>query len=244
MSQDPKATAGVPDFESQPLTRGEYVQSVIHLYRGEMQRAVTWRSRLDATTNWAIVVTITALSYAFGAVEHPHVIIILANLVVLMLLWVEARRYRYYDVWRTRLRKIEENFFAPILRRDLLSPDARWGSIVADDFLRPRYKIAFRHALKMRLMRNYAALFGITLAAWLVKIAVWSPKGHLDVGLAFGWSRFYEAMAFSTMPPGVVLGIQAAFYGFLLWLVLFVHVPLGYSGEIHEITPDREFWDR
>ncbi len=104
MPNDPRADSNFPDFESQPLTRGEYIQSVIHLYRGEMQRAVTWRSRLDATTNWAIVVTITALSYAFGAVEHPHVIIILANVVILTLLWVEARRYRYYDVWRTRLR--------------------------------------------------------------------------------------------------------------------------------------------
>ncbi len=244
MPNDPRADSNFPDFESQPLTRGEYIQSVIHLYRGEMQRAVTWRSRLYATTNWAIVVTITALSYAFGAVEHPHVIIILANVVILTLLWVEARRYRYYDVWRTRLRKIEENFFAPLLRRDLQSPDARWGSIVAEDFLHPRFKIAFIHALKARLMRNYATLFLITLAAWLVKISVWSPRGHLEEGLAFSWARFYGAMGFSTLSPAVVLAVQAAFYGFLAVVMLCVRVPYGYSGEIHEITPDREFWDR
>jgi len=51
-------------------------------------------------------------------------------------------------------------------------------------------------------------------------------------------------MGFSTLSPAVVLAVQAAFYGFLAVVMLFVRVPYGYSGEIHEITPDREFWDR
>jgi uncharacterized membrane protein len=36
-----------------------------HLYRGEMYRSKVWRTRLDATTNWAVATTGIALSVAF-----------------------------------------------------------------------------------------------------------------------------------------------------------------------------------
>ena len=229
----------LPDFESQPLTRAEYLQSVIHLYRGEMQRATAWRSRLDTTTNWAILASISAISFTFSDVRHPHIILIVSNFIVFMLLWVEARRYRFYDVYRTRLRKIEENFFAPILRRDLQSPEERWGGIVAEDFLHPRFKIRFVHALKARLIRNYLALFLILFSSWLVKvIAVASANS------AWRWSDVNSAMGFHVLPPILILGIQLFFLGGLAGIILFVRVPHAYSGEIHEVTADSKFWDR
>ena len=38
-----------------------------HLYRGEMYRSKIWRTRLDATTNWAVATTGIALSVAFSS---------------------------------------------------------------------------------------------------------------------------------------------------------------------------------
>ena len=40
-----------------------------HLYRGEVYRSTVWRTRLDATTNWAVVATGLALSLTFSS---PH----------------------------------------------------------------------------------------------------------------------------------------------------------------------------
>ena len=37
-----------------------------HLYGGEMYRSKVWRTRLDATTNWAVATTGIALSVAFS----------------------------------------------------------------------------------------------------------------------------------------------------------------------------------
>jgi uncharacterized membrane protein len=33
------------DYESTPLTRQEYISAIVHLYRGELDRATTWRLR-------------------------------------------------------------------------------------------------------------------------------------------------------------------------------------------------------
>ena len=40
-----------------------------HLYRGEIYRSTVWRTRLDSTTNWAVVTTGIALSATFSSAE-------------------------------------------------------------------------------------------------------------------------------------------------------------------------------
>ena len=42
-------------------------EALAHLYRGELYRSTVWRTRLDATTNWAVVSTGLALSLTFGS---------------------------------------------------------------------------------------------------------------------------------------------------------------------------------
>ena len=54
------------DFEHTPLTRNEYITAMVHMYRGEMSRANTWRMRLDTTTNWSVVSLGVALSISFA----------------------------------------------------------------------------------------------------------------------------------------------------------------------------------
>lgn len=233
-----------PDYEAQPLTRGEYITSMVHLYRGEMQRATMWRSRLDATTNWAIIVSVSAVSFTFGNDSHAHIILILSNLIIFMLLWVEARRYRYYDVWRTRLRKMEENFFAPILRRDLQSLEDQWGERMAADLLHPKFKITMIVALRMRLLRNYLVLFLISQVAWWLKLLVGASDAGGGPGQPMDLRMVYQSMALHVIPAWAILAWQVVFYGGLVGILLFVRPPHGYSGEIHEIASDHAFWDR
>jgi uncharacterized membrane protein len=68
---------------------------MVHFFRAEVQRANVWRQRLDTTTNWAVLTTGAAISYAFGDPGSLHVVILLNLVFVTMFLYIEARRYRY-----------------------------------------------------------------------------------------------------------------------------------------------------
>src|SRR5262249_62261069 len=50
-----------PTFDAAEIT------ALSHLYRGEMYRSTVWRTRLDATTNWAVVTTGLALSLTLSS---------------------------------------------------------------------------------------------------------------------------------------------------------------------------------
>ena len=119
------------DYESSPLTRQEYISAIVHLYRGELDRATTWRLRLDATTNWAVITTAGILSYSFSGEQHSHLGPLVGVALASIFWMIEARRYRYADIWYARVRKIEENFYGPILRRDPVSPSREWGQLVS-----------------------------------------------------------------------------------------------------------------
>ncbi len=41
------------------------IAALSHLYRGEVYRSALWRTRLDTTTNWAVVTLGIALSITF-----------------------------------------------------------------------------------------------------------------------------------------------------------------------------------
>jgi uncharacterized membrane protein len=43
------------------------ITALSHLYRGEVYRSTVWRTRLDTTTNWAVVTTGLALSMTFSS---------------------------------------------------------------------------------------------------------------------------------------------------------------------------------
>ena len=43
------------------------IAALSHLYRGELYRSTVWRTRLDTTTNWAVLTTGIALSLTFSS---------------------------------------------------------------------------------------------------------------------------------------------------------------------------------
>ena len=158
------------DYESTPLSRSEYIAAIVHLYRGELYRSNTWRLRLDTTTNWAVLTTAGLLSFSFGPGQHSHWILLLGLAVVSLFLAFEARRFRFWHVWRSRVRMIEENFYGPILRRDPVSPEQHWGEWVAADLFHPRFKIGRLVAIRARLSRNYWAIYFVLVTSWIVKV--------------------------------------------------------------------------
>ncbi len=191
---NPNATGEV-DYESTPLLRGEYISALVHLYRGELYRANSWRIRLDNTTNWSVLTTAGLLTLSFNEGAQSHWVLLIGLLLITSFLCFEARRFRVYDVWRTRVRMIEENFYGPILRRDPTSPESLWGDFIADDLLRPRFKMGRIAALRARFVRNYWPIFLVILSAWVLKVTShptpaksWDEiVAHLRVGILPWW---------------------------------------------------------
>jgi uncharacterized membrane protein len=67
-----------------------------HLYRGEMYRSKIWRTRLDATTNWAVATTGIALFVTASNASNSPLPLVLVALMSLVFLSIEGRRYRYF----------------------------------------------------------------------------------------------------------------------------------------------------
>jgi len=141
-----------------------------HCYRGEMGRVTTWRQRLDQTTTWAVTVMAAILTWAFSSSDNPHYILLIGIVVVTVFLAIEARRYRDYDVFRSRVRLLQENLFANALdpSQDVERKD--WRAELSADFRVPTVKVSLREALDNRLRRVYLPLLGILLAATNGKI--------------------------------------------------------------------------
>ncbi len=201
-----------PKFEEYPLTRGEYITVMTHFYRSEVSRSNTWRQRRDTTSNWAVISAMGLLSFAFGTSSpQSQGTVILGMLVVFHFLHLEARRYRFFDVWRNRTRMIEENFIGPVITRELHSPEKNWNALVAGDLLEPRFKISLLQAIRARFIRNYITLFGILLGAWILKIA----KNSNNLSLL-------ERMRADSLLGALEVIMVVGMYGFLIWVYFWI----------------------
>ena len=121
-NQKPQTT---PVTIAQKLQPAEFNTAMVHFYRGEVARSNIWRNRLDATTNWAVITAGATLSFVFSSPDNPHFAIPINSILVSIFLFMEARRYRYYEVWANRVRVLETGYFAPMLSQRAIPPDAR-----------------------------------------------------------------------------------------------------------------------
>jgi len=159
----------------------KYFGFVFHYYRAEVYRETNWRSRLDVTTNWAIVVTAAMLSFAFGNPQSSHAIILINYLLVLFFLHTESRRFRYYSMLRNRTREIEEKLLAPIMSSQ---PDEAQMDLksVADSLRKPRVGMSRLESITWRLRRNYLLILPLLFVVWFSKVMGVGPfEGGLDM---------------------------------------------------------------
>lgn len=155
-----------------PAFTAAEVGALAHLYRGEVYRSTLWRTRLDNTTNWAVVTTGIALSLTFANPYASPLPMILVSVLTLVFLVFEARRYRYFNVWRARARKLENEFYAPMLLRQENVFQNEWNEVLAHDYVAPSHHISFARAVGRRLRRSYGWILGIQLLAYYGKLAI------------------------------------------------------------------------
>ena len=204
-AQDPEEP--VWTYRGYRLRSGEFVTAMVHFFRAEVNRANVWRQRLDTTTNWAVVSTGATLSIAFSQPEIHHSIIILNTLLVMWFLLIEARRYRYYELWSYRVRLMETDFYAAMLVPPF-HPSAEWAESLAENLLAPSFPISLSEAFGRRLRRNYFWIFLILFASWVAKIWLF-PEPAMTL------AEFVRRGAVGPISGGIILGLGLAFYSLL-----------------------------
>ena len=224
-----------PKAKAPPRFENAYVTAMSHFYRGELGRIMSWRSRLDPTTNWAITTTSTIFTVAFSIESVPHIIFFFNIAIVSIMLWIEARRYRFYDAFRARVRMLEAHFLVPIVAQNTSLLQGEWQKLVCEDLLLPSFKISVFEAVGRRLKRNYVFIYLVILMAWITKIFL-----HAKTPIT-SFDSFYHALAVGTsIPSWLVAGI---FVGtFVSVISVTIYIGKKTTGEITEFGAHRTLW--
>ncbi|WP_298984668.1 DUF2270 domain-containing protein [uncultured Roseibium sp.] len=197
------------DWPNQEIESGT-LGALAHLYRAEVFRSTHWRTRLDNTTNWAVVTTGIALSATFSNKDASPLPMVLVGLLVTVFLIFEARRYRYYNMFRARARLMESDLYAPILHGRKVPWGSEWSKMLAEDYETPHYHISLARAAGRRLRSNYSWILAIQAFAYYGKIAI-----HPDPLTSF--ADVFARAAIGPIPGSFVMFAGLVFH--LSWVV-------------------------
>ncbi len=201
------------DNKESPQFSAADIGALAHLYRGEMYRSKIWRTRLDQTTNWSVVTTGIALSVTFSNREASPLPIVLVSLLLGVFLLFEGRRYRFFDIFRTRVRVFETCFYTPILQGKGINVDNGWNEVLAEDYKHLHFHISLAEALGRRLRRNYSWIFGVQIISYWGKLAIHPSP-------AVSWADLYTRAAIGPVDGRIVLLVGAVWYLSLVALAL------------------------
>lgn len=190
---------------TRPVFSAADIGALAHLYRAEIYRSTVWRTRLDATTNWAVVATGIALSVSFSSASASPLPLMLVGLLVAVFLRMEARRYRFFDFWRIRAHVLEVHFFGPILRGQGVRVDNNWNEILLQDYIHPQLHMTLWEATGRRLRRNYGWIFAIQVAAYIGKILI----HPIPIG---SWAELWQRATVGPVPGPLVLLAGVVFH--------------------------------
>jgi uncharacterized membrane protein len=230
MSNNPNApsAAGADDtvwtYRGYRMRASEFNTAWVHFYRAEVQRANTWRNRLDTTTNWAIVLAGTAITFTLSDSAHHHALLLLTIALTFIFLFVEARRYRYFELWSYRIRLIETDYYAAMLVPPF-RPSPDWAETLADSLLRPRFPISIWEAVGRRFRRNYFAIFAALIVVWLFKLYIFPTP-------ALNWSEVAARASIGFFAGERVLLLMSAFVLAMLALGLGTTLLQETTGEV------------
>ncbi len=207
------------DRQSQPEETGREfdnaaIGALAHLYRGEVYRSTVWRTRLDTTTNWAVVTLGIALSISYANPDASPLPLLLVSILIVMFLILESRRYRFFNVWRARARWIETKFYAPLLLHSRQPGHNEWQHVLANDYLTPEYHIGFWRAMGRRIRRNYMWILSFQAVSYYGKIIIHPTPVE-------GFDQFFARMAVGPISGVGMFIAGVAFHASWIALALF-----------------------
>ena len=207
MSEE-KTQEGIYDFPK------DYAATMVHFYRGELGRMMVWRQRFDTTTHWAIIGMMGMVSFAWNHAAYGNFLFIFANTVLYLLLTIEARRYRFYDAYRARVRMLESHFIFPVVTLSSKRLEGNWRRQMGEDLILPSYKITFLEALSRRFRRNYVWIFLILNGTWVMHTLVLREADSVEMFIR-------EFCANQPLPDLVFLSMLGVFFLYLTFLYLY-----------------------
>jgi len=201
----PERVGHTPAAHMRRMAPAEFNTAMIHFYRGEVQRSNIWRTRLDTTTYWAVLTAGATLSFAFSSSTNPHFVIPINSILIAIFLLMEARRYRYYEIWSSRVRILETGYFAQLLAPEGAPTDDSWAEHLAADLITPHFTITEWEAVGRRLRRNYLWIFVLLALSWNLKVYLHPVPAHdfstfidrATVGVVPGWLVFTVGVFFN-----------------------------------------------
>jgi uncharacterized membrane protein len=197
----------------QKLSPSEFNTAMVHFYRGEIQRSNVWRNRLDATTNWAVITTGATLSFVFSSPDNPPFVIPINSILVAIFMFMEARRYRYYEVWANRVRVLETGYFGPMLSHRTIAPDQEWADHLSSDLLAPHFTISEWEAVGRRLRSNYIWIFILLALSWSLKV-------YIHPYPAPTWGVFVQRAEVGLAPGELVIAVGVIFNAMMLLIAI------------------------
>jgi uncharacterized membrane protein len=200
---------------SKSAFRAEETTAVAQLFRGEMNRMLVWRQRLDITSNWAVIIATALTTFTLGSTDVPHYTLLLGLVLVMISIVLEGRRYRHLHHSKWRLYLLESCFFADTFRPPTPSdPRPDWRRLLAADLRHPEFSLSLLTAMRLRLRRNYLLVIGLIASVWVVKLFIHPSRAtslaelysRLHVG-DFIPSWFVAITAFLFLATAAVLGL-------------------------------------
>jgi uncharacterized membrane protein len=213
----------------------DYATTMVHFYRGELGRMMVWRQRFDTTTHWAIIGTMGIVSFAWNHAENSNFLFFFSYFILYLLLTIEARRYRFYDAYRARVRMLESHFIFPVVTLSAKRLEGNWRRQMGEDLILPSYKITFLEALSRRFRRNYIWIFLILTGAWIMHTLVVRKADSLAMFIR-------EFCANQPLPDPVFLAILCVIWAYLVFLYLYGHYRRSALGEFQK-RPSSGSWN-
>ena len=160
------------------------------------------------------------LSFVFSSPDNPHFAIPINSILVSIFLFMEARRYRYYEVWANRVRILETGYFAPMLSHRTIPPDKEWAEHISADLISPHFTISEWEAVGRRLRANYLWIFILLALSWTLKIYIHPSPIPVRPRQATGILGRFEASQVGLAPGWLVMAVGAIF-NFAIFFVAF-----------------------
>ena len=196
----PRVETSPRDVEADSAT---FQTAVAHLYRGEMHRMATWRTRLDTTSHWAIILSIGLTTFALGSSAVPHYVMLLALSFNSIFMIIEGRRYQHLLHSKWRLGLLERNHFARLFAGGACEQDPSWRVQLARDLQNPHFTVTLSMGTRLRLRRNYLLLMFFVTVVWLAKVFI-HPSSPRSL------SEFYQRLAVEGFLPAWFVALTAA----------------------------------
>lgn len=187
---------------------GDRSMVLAHYYRAMVGRADIWRTRMDATSNWAIGATAAVVSFAVSNPNSPHFVVFISTILTGSFLFLEARRLTFYHLWQQRVLLLERNF----IRLAVEPENAESGDEetledgLAAHLGRTAPTMSVLKAAARRLRRIYLYLFAVQVLAWAIKLSGQpTPVDSL--------AQFIDRAAIGSLPgAAVITGVALLFF--------------------------------